>query len=144
MRIISTPDKGRGVFASQPIKIGEVVEISPVLLFTKEEYTQHGQHTALDDYTFVWPDRSGRMGLAMGIGSMFNHHKQPNVSYSINTHTLTITFKTTRHININDELCISYGPESKLWWRNTQVDDDEDDQVKDMSELDLLQCDYGS
>lgn len=84
------------------------------------------------------------MGLAMGIGSMFNHHKQPNVTYSINAHTLTITFKTTRHININDELCISYGPESKLWWRNTQVDDDEDDQVKDMSELDLLQCDYGS
>lgn len=149
------------MFATQPIASGKVIEISPVLLFTKEvgifksemllntntlqEYTQHGKHTALDDYTFVWPDRSGRMGLAMGIGSMFNHHKYPNVSYSISTHTLTITFTTTRYIDINDELCISYGPESKLWWRNSkQVEDDVDDEVKDMSELSLLQCNYGS
>ena len=85
------------------------------------------------------------MGLALGIGSIFNHNKYPNVSYSIDTHTLTITFKTIAHIQVGDELCISYGPESKLWWRSKDdVDDHVEDEVKDMTELEMLQCNYGS
>jgi hypothetical protein len=59
-----------------------VVEISPVLLFEKDEYQNHGEsvylikplrsqsfqgkYTALDHYTFIWPN--GRMALALGLG----------------------------------------------------------------------------
>ena len=78
-------DKGRGVFgrytscyhycyiliafgvASRELARGEVIEISPVLLFSAEEYGAHGQYTVLDHYTFKW--RDGRMALALGLGA---------------------------------------------------------------------------
>ena len=89
--ICNTPDKGRGVFgigftrdlvetfaeacdvaldssADRTIPAQTVVEISPILLFGKEEYTAHGKYTTLDHYTFVWKD--GQYALALGLGEI--------------------------------------------------------------------------
>jgi tRNA-specific adenosine deaminase 3 len=44
-----------------------LLEISPALLFSAEEYEAHGRHTVLDHYTFKW--RDGRMALALGLGA---------------------------------------------------------------------------
>ena len=46
-----------------------MIEISPVLLFSKQEYDDHGKHTLLDHYTFNW--RDGRMALALGLGTSY-------------------------------------------------------------------------
>ncbi|KZT27392.1 hypothetical protein NEOLEDRAFT_1088973 [Neolentinus lepideus HHB14362 ss-1] len=108
--------KGRGVFASRKIDAQTVVEISPVLLFTKDEYDAHGRHTALDHYTFKWPN--GRMALALGLGSLFNHSDHPNVTYTLDTHTDSIRYTTTRPIQPDEELCIFYG--HKLWFENAE------------------------
>ena len=45
-----------------------LLEISPALLFSAEEYDAHGRHTVLDHYTFKW--RDGRMALALGLGAL--------------------------------------------------------------------------
>jgi len=88
LKIRVTPEKGRGVYgksrldplyhivgnfdthkpilASQDISRGTAVEISPVILFSREEYEAHGRFTILDHYTFVWGD--GRMALPLGLG----------------------------------------------------------------------------
>lgn len=70
--IHSSPTDGRGIYASVSIPPGTLIEVSPVLLFNKEEYSAHGQHTALDHYTFVWKDqRKGgekAWALALGLG----------------------------------------------------------------------------
>jgi hypothetical protein len=70
--IHSSAHTGRGVYASYELGRGVVVEISPVLLFPREEYLAHGRHTALDSYTFVWRDktRGGERiwALALGLG----------------------------------------------------------------------------
>ncbi|KAH0831913.1 hypothetical protein J3R83DRAFT_12796 [Lanmaoa asiatica] len=65
--------KGRGVFgadipfsAARAIPPQTVIEISPVLLFSKQEYDDHGKHTLLDHYTINCKD--GRMALALGLG----------------------------------------------------------------------------
>ncbi|KAJ7288446.1 cytidine deaminase-like protein [Mycena rebaudengoi] len=104
--------KGRGVYASRPIASQTVVESSPVLLFTKEEYEQHGRFTILDEYTFKW--RNGSMALALGIGSLFNHSNSPNVSYTIDSSSDSIHYTTTREIQPDEELCIYYG--ANLWF----------------------------
>ncbi|KZS99472.1 uncharacterized protein LAESUDRAFT_622207, partial [Laetiporus sulphureus 93-53] len=98
--------------ASRPIDAYTVVEISPVLLFSSEEYEAHGKYTVLDPYTFRW--RDGRMALALGLGSLFNHSQSPNVSYIINTKTESIRYTTMRRIETGEELCIFYG--HKLWF----------------------------
>ncbi|CCL98406.1 uncharacterized protein FIBRA_00403 [Fibroporia radiculosa] len=111
-RIGHSEGKGRGVFASRPIAADVVIEISPVLLFSSTEYARHGQYTVLDSYTFKW--RDGRMALALGLGSLFNHSQTPNVSYILDSTTESIRYVTTRPIEQEEELCIFYG--HKLWF----------------------------
>ncbi|KAJ7857724.1 hypothetical protein B0H14DRAFT_3108151 [Mycena olivaceomarginata] len=101
----SSDGKGRGVFAAHAIPSQTTVESSPVLLFGKEEYEQHGRFTILDHYTFKWPN--GRMALALGLGSLFNHSNTPNANDLIH-------YTTTRPVEPGEELCIYYG--STLWF----------------------------
>jgi hypothetical protein len=72
--IQSSPTDGRDVYASPPISRGLLIEVSPVLIFNKEEYAAHGRHTLLHSYTFVWKDKhSGEKayGLSLGLGAVF-------------------------------------------------------------------------
>ncbi|EJT98675.1 protein methyltransferase, partial [Dacryopinax primogenitus] len=119
LQILSTPDKGRGLYAIRPIAQGTVVEISPVLLFTPEEWEAHGRHTVLDHYTFIWRipgETRPFMALALGLGSIFNHSSRPNVSFYRNIDAQTIEYTTTRDVSTGEELCISYGDSSRLWF----------------------------
>ncbi|TFK52265.1 hypothetical protein OE88DRAFT_1379284 [Heliocybe sulcata] len=104
--------KGRGVFAERQIDAQTVLEISPVLLFTKDEYNAYGKHTVLDQYPLKWPD--GRMALAQGLGSLFNHSDHPNVSYTADIETDSIRYTTTRAVAPDEELCIFYGHEQRF------------------------------
>ncbi|RPD77446.1 hypothetical protein L226DRAFT_544086 [Lentinus tigrinus ALCF2SS1-7] len=112
LRIEYAEGKGRGVYACREIPAQTLIEVSPVLLFTATEYEAHGKHTALDHYTFVW--RDGRMALALGLGSLFNHSQRPNVSYTIDPATESIRYVTSRKVLPDEELCIFYG--HKLWF----------------------------
>ncbi|KAJ3763320.1 cytidine deaminase-like protein [Lentinula raphanica] len=111
-RIQHSESKGRGVYASRRIERNTVIEISPVLFFGIEEYEKHGKFTILDHYTFKWKD--GRMALALGLGSLFNHSSSPNVSYKLDHQTDSIRYETARDIEEDEELCIFYG--HKLWF----------------------------
>ncbi|KAK7690340.1 hypothetical protein QCA50_006997 [Cerrena zonata] len=111
-RIAYTEGKGRGVFASRSIPAQTVVEISPVLLLNKDEYESYGKHTVIAHYTFKWPD--GRMALALGLGSLFNHSDRPNVSFNLDTVSESIRYTTSRAVPPDEELCIFYG--HNLWF----------------------------
>ncbi|KAG2151367.1 hypothetical protein DEU56DRAFT_777532 [Suillus clintonianus] len=117
--------KGRGVYASRIIPPQTVIEVSPVLLFTRTEYEDHGRHTILDHYTFKW--RDGRMALALGLGSLFNHSSHPNVTYTVDPAHECIKYTSTRTINPDEELCIFYG--HKLWFDPVGTAENLDPQV---------------
>ncbi|KAI0301142.1 hypothetical protein B0F90DRAFT_1810171 [Multifurca ochricompacta] len=108
---------GESMVPSRAIPAYTLLEISPVLLFSAEEYGTHGRHTVLDHYTFKW--RDGRMALALGLGSLFNHSDFPNVSYSIDTATESIRYTTVRAVECDEELCIHYG--SNLWFKPVEI-----------------------
>ncbi|KAI8978832.1 hypothetical protein BD414DRAFT_516784 [Trametes punicea] len=112
LRIEYIEGKGRGVYACCEIPAQTLIEVSPVLLFGAAEYEEHGRHTVLDHYTFKW--RDGRLALALGLGSLFNHSQRPNVSYTIDSATESIRYTTTRRVMPGEELCIFYG--HKLWF----------------------------
>ena len=71
-----------------------------------------GRYTVLDQYTYKW--RDGRMALALGLGSLFNHSETPNVSYMLDASTDSIRYITTKLIEPGDEMCIFYG--HTLWF----------------------------
>ncbi|KAI8086743.1 uncharacterized protein BX664DRAFT_336652 [Halteromyces radiatus] len=120
--------KGRGVFATIPIKRRTLIDVSPVLLFPQDEYATHGRYTQLDHYTYKWKD--GYMALALGLGSMFNHNKDPNVGFIRDFTNQLIRYVALRDIGQDEELCISYG--DHLWFEDAtnskeEVSDSEDD-----------------
>ncbi|KAB5594086.1 Cytidine and deoxycytidylate deaminase zinc-binding region protein [Ceratobasidium theobromae] len=96
-----------------------LIDISPVLLFTKEEYG-HAKRTKIDQYTFVW-NVAGQslMALPLGLGAIFNHARGPNVSYRLDKKQNTIEYTTTKLILPGQELCIYYGGDDKLWFKMT-------------------------
>ncbi|KOS15721.1 cytidine and deoxycytidylate deaminase zinc-binding region domain-containing protein [Malassezia pachydermatis] len=124
LRICQTPYAGRSLFATIPISANTIIEISPVLLFTPQEYTEHGQYTVLDSYTFVWEKSStgNTMALALGLGSLFNHHPtSANVSYELDRSTQSIKYRTVRAIDAGEELFICYGA-GRMWWESPSND----------------------
>ncbi|KAG2100418.1 uncharacterized protein F5147DRAFT_710294 [Suillus discolor] len=134
--------KGRGVYASRIIPPQTVIEVSPVLLFTRNEYNDYGRHTILDHYVFKW--RDGRMALALGLGSIFNHSSHPNVLYTIDPAHQCIRYTSTRTINPEEEMCIFYG--QNLWFDPVGTAENLEPQVyldqNDQSEfLDILAID---
>lgn len=73
LEIRRTASAGRGVFAAAPLRAGTLVEISHVLLFEAQEYEEHGKHTLLDEYTYIWrksTSEGNTMALALGIGAL--------------------------------------------------------------------------
>jgi hypothetical protein len=104
-----------------------------VLLFTSEEYV-HAKLTIVDHYSFKWNDAgSSFMALPLGLGetlepyrfrsplmfipgAIFNHSREPNVSYRLDKHLKTIEFTTTKQILPGQELCDYYGSDDKLWF----------------------------
>ncbi|EIN12900.1 hypothetical protein PUNSTDRAFT_82368 [Punctularia strigosozonata HHB-11173 SS5] len=74
------------------------------------------------------------MALALGLGSLFNHSDTPNISYSLDHSTESIRYKTTRQIDLDEELCIFYG--HKLWFKPVDSDSStlEEDQEENIWE----------
>ena len=75
-------DMGMGVFATQPIKAGEVIEDCHLLPLP----ILRGQtdSTLLPDYRFNWP--AGRIDwlelvLPLGMGAIYNHSNDYNVEW---------------------------------------------------------------
>jgi uncharacterized protein len=76
-----------------------------------------------------------RQALALGLGSMFNHKRSPNVAWERNISMQAIRYFTICDIEEGEELCISYGP--KLWFIDADGPEEEDIAV---AEADVLSC----
>ena len=60
------------------------------------------------------------MALALGLGSLFNHHPtSANVSYELDKTTRSIRYRTVRQIQKGEELCICYGV-GRMWWESPE------------------------
>ena len=96
--------KGRGVFARRPIRKGEVIETVPVIVLSAEDYEEGVSGTVLAHYGFEWG--RGRMALALGYGSLYNHSYRPNARY--NDVGRTKVFLALRDIAAGEEVTVNY------------------------------------
>lgn len=104
---------GRGLYATQDIGPHETIDVSPLLVFS----TSQIQNTPLLHYTYVLP--GGQQGLALGLGSLFNHSPDPNVGWYMNRQEGYIKYVTTKPIQKGQEACISYGHD--VSWMDTHT-----------------------
>lgn len=111
--IAPTDKKGRGVFTSENIEEGTVVETSPVIVMNKEERKLIDQ-TLLHDYIFEWGVKKDQCCMALGYIPVYNHSYQSNCEYEMDFENELMQIRTVRFIKKGEELLINYNGE----WNN--------------------------
>jgi len=116
--IASTDAMGRGVFTSENIEEGRVIETSPVIVMSREERKLLDQ-TLLHDYIFEWGEKKDQCCMALGYVAVYNHSYKSNCEYEMDFKTNSISIKAVRFIKAGEELFINYNGEwndSKRVW----------------------------
>jgi SET domain-containing protein len=109
--ISNSPVHGLGVFASELINKGELIEECPILhLPVKRGETNY----VLIDYTFVWPKSEDWNNHVIGLGnaSLYNHSNNANAEWESDVQKGTFKFISTKEIKKDEEIFIYYGDEN--------------------------------
>ena len=107
-----TASMDRGVFTSEDIAEGTVIEIAPVIILSAVERKLADQ-TLLHDYIFEWGGE-GMCCLALGYVSIYNHSKRSNCEYEMDYESSLIRIKTMQPVHAGEELFINYNGD----WNN--------------------------
>jgi len=116
--IAPTSSMGRGVFTSEEILAGTVIEIAPVIVMSGEERKLLDQ-TSMHDYIFEWGNESESCCMALGYVPVYNHSYKSNCEYEMDFDQHQIAIKTVRSIKAGEELFINYNgdwDDSKPLW----------------------------
>lgn len=121
LQVRESPNRGRGVFALKKIKANTIIEISPVLVFSKKE-AAIAEKTLLYNYFFEWGNNTKQRALGLGYISIYNHSHTNNCSYEMDYEEGTIAVYTIKDIHANEELFINYlgdepDPKAKMWFK---------------------------
>jgi SET domain-containing protein len=98
---------GRGVFTSESLRKGDIVEIAPVLVMGEKERVLLDQ-TLLHDYIFEWGHDKKQCCMALGYVPVYNHSYKSNCEYEMDFEEERIRIKTVRYIKAGEELFINY------------------------------------
>lgn len=114
-----TGKKGRAVFTRQSMAAGTIIEVSPVIVMSREE-RQHLDKTLLHDYIFEWGEMKDQCCMALGFIPMYNHSYASNCEYFMDFNDHSIFVKTVRAIEEGEELTINYNgdwnDETAVWF----------------------------
>jgi SET domain-containing protein len=113
--IAETKLMGRGVFTSENIDKGTVIEASPVIVMSKEERKLLDQ-TLLHDYIFEWGEAKNQCCMALGYVAVYNHSYWSNCEYEMDFKKGVIVVKTVHFIKAGEELFVNYNGS----WDNTK------------------------
>jgi SET domain-containing protein len=105
--IAKTKKMGKGVFTSEPIRAGTIVEESPVIVMSHKE-RQLLDQTLLHDYIFEWGDRPLKCCMALGYVAVYNHSFNSNCEYEMEFDKERIRVTAMRDIKKGEELFINY------------------------------------
>ncbi len=111
--------KGRGVYTSEAIAANTVIEISPVLVLSKDERAI-AENTGLYNYVFEWGDNRKKGALGLGYISMYNHSYAANCDYEMDYDHEIMKIVTVKSVEAGEELLINYNAspndETPVWF----------------------------
>ena len=105
--VAPTSSMGRGVFSSENIAAGTVVEQSPVIVMSTADRALLDQ-TILHDYIFEWGPDLNQCCMALGYIPLYNHSFNSNCEYEMDYDYNLIKVTTVRDIVAGEELFINY------------------------------------
>jgi SET domain-containing protein len=117
--LMNIDGKGRGVFCTEDLNEGDVIEICPVVVCPPKD-TKCLDKTTLYHYYFMWGDDGKSAGLVLGYGAMYNHSYDPNAIYEAYYEDEIFKVIARRHIPANTEITINYNfypdDKTKVWF----------------------------
>jgi uncharacterized protein len=97
--------EGRGVFATQSISKGELIEICPLIVLSERDREKISR-TILSEYYFSW--NFDQAVIALGYSSIYNHSASPNATYDKHFEDRTIVYHCLRPIAQGEEITVAY------------------------------------
>jgi len=94
--------KGRGVFSDEPIKRGEIIEKSQLIIIPESELGDE-----LSRFVFAYDKKN--VAIPLGNGSLYNHSEDPNVTTYFDFNRQLLVFEALVNIPPAKELLINYG-----------------------------------
>lgn len=113
--IAPSSSMGRGVFTSEDIMADTIIEVSPVIVMTKEE-RRLLDNTRLHDYIFEWGYEKDQCCMALGYVPVYNHSYESNCEYEMDYENEKVSIRTVRDIKSGEELFINYNGD----WNNSK------------------------
>lgn len=105
IEIRKTRGKGRGVYARVDIPEGTVFERAPLLVMSAREALDSEHSQVLPAYVFEYG--RGKVALALGFGSLYNHSYNPNARYDDASGQVK-EYRALRDIAAGEEITINY------------------------------------
>jgi len=100
-----SPVHGRGVFASERIKSGEILEECHYIKVPQGMVYPE----ILNEHFFSWPKGGEGLAICLGYGSIFNHSDhENNADWQTDTLKNKIIFFAIRDIEIGEEIFTNY------------------------------------
>ncbi len=84
---------------------------------------------------YLFKGTEGTMLLALGVGSLFNHARKPNLDYRIDSKQSVIRYFAARNIMAEEELTIFYG--DKLWFEDTSTMKEQNSMTSGLSDTNM-------
>jgi SET domain-containing protein len=119
---VAPSDKGgRGIFSSEYIPKGALIETCPVISMPQKARQQLDE-TKLHDYYFIWGEKDQKCAIVLGYGSLYNHDYHPNAEYEPNYDRDELVFYALQDIQPEEEITVNYSgdPDGKIqfWFQN--------------------------
>jgi SET domain-containing protein len=115
-----TQEKGRGVFATEEIRAGDLIESTEIIVVPSEQRNSLDT-TVLYNYYFSWGTDGTEAALALGLGSLYNHSYAPNAHYVKDLEGRKIDFIAIQNIAAGEEITVNYNGDPKslkpLWFK---------------------------
>ena len=113
----------RGVFSTQPIPEGSIIEVCAVIVIDRDEM-EYLKKTELYNYYFDWDEEERSGAIALGYGSLYNHAYLPNAEYILDKKFNRLEFYAIRDIEAGEEITINYNGDpsnqEKVWFDNQE------------------------
>ena len=104
VEVRESPVHGWGVFATEDMPEGTVVEESP--LSRSSINVEYNRHTSLNNY--FWMDEHDNYIFSLGLASVFNRSDNPNMKFEAFLEDNFYRFTTSREVQKDEELFIDY------------------------------------
>lgn len=99
---------GYGVFATEKISCGEIIEQCPIISFGIKELITI-KHTKILNYLFEWDLNSNeKVALVLGYGPIYNHSQNANAKNHKDFKNKYMIFYAIKDIEKGEEILINY------------------------------------